>query len=378
MCEDLSLAHEITFIAGPSYHVGERARRLWTRERMGRVTIIRTWGTRLPKQRLPLRLTNLATYFALATIAAMRLERPDIIVAETDPPLLGALGAILKRRWQCRLVYNVRDLYPDIAHAIGGVKNPLLLSLLERGNRLAFDRADRVVVIGHDMRARVLAKGVPEDRTVVVPDWVDCERIRPLASNPFRAQFGDKFVVMYSGNLGLSQQLDTVLQAAEILRDDQRIVFALIGEGANKKALMQHAAARALVNIMFMPYQPKDKLAESLGAADLHLIPLAPGTAGCLVPSKIYAILAAGRPFVAMMDETAEVARIAREEAVGFVIRPGDARALASAIGDAIDRPEILRQMGARARRVAVDRFDRHKVTREFDAMLTRVAVGPA
>ena len=345
---------------------------------MGRVTIIRTWGTRLPKQRLPLRLTNLATYFALATIAAMRLERPDIIVAETDPPLLGALGAILKRRWRCRLVYNVRDLYPDIAHAIGGVKNPLLLSLLERGNRLAFDRADRVVVIGHDMRARVLAKGVPEDRTVVVSDWVDCEQIRPLASNPFRSQFGDKFVVMYSGNLGLSQQLDTVLRAAELLCDDQRIVFALIGEGANKKALMQHAAARGLTNVVFMPYQPKENLAESLGAADLHLIPLAPGTAGCLVPSKIYAILAAGRPFIAMMDEAAEVARIAREEAVGFVIRPGEARTLASTIGDAIGRPEILRQMGARARRVAVDRFDRHKVTREFDAMLTRVAVGAA
>ncbi len=378
MCEDLSEAHEITFIAGPSYHVGERALRLWTRETMGRVTVIRTWGTRLPKQRLPLRLTNLATYFALATIAATRLERPDIIVAETDPPLLGALGAILKRRWKCRLVYNVRDLYPDIAHAIGGVKSPFLLSLLERGNRLAFDRADRVVVIGHDMRARVLAKGVPESRTVVVPDWVDCERIRPLVSNPFRAQFGDKFVVMYSGNLGLSQQLDTVLQAAEILRDDQRIVFALIGEGANKKTLTQHAAARGLTNVMFMPYQPKDKLAESLGAADLHLIPLAPGTAGCLVPSKIYAILAAGRPFVAMMDDAAEVARIAREEAVGFVIRPGDASALASAIGDAIGRPEILRQMGSRARRVALDRFDRRKVTREFDAMLTRVAVGAA
>jgi colanic acid biosynthesis glycosyl transferase WcaI len=224
---------------------------------MGRVEVIRTWGTRLPKARLPFRITNLATYFALAAIAAMRLERPDIIIAETDPPLLGALGAILKRRWRCRLVYNVRDLYPDIAHAVGGVKNPLLLGVLARGNRIAFDDADRVVVLGQDMRERVLAKGVPPNRVMVVPDWVDCAIIRPLASNPFRPQFGDKFVVMYSGNLGLSQQLDSVLDAAEMLRDDQRIAFVLIGEGANKNALMQRVRDRALSNVLFMPYQPK-------------------------------------------------------------------------------------------------------------------------
>jgi colanic acid biosynthesis glycosyl transferase WcaI len=378
LCEDLSPAHDITFIAGPSYHVGERPKRAWSIEAVGRVKVIRTWGTRLPKARLQFRITNLATYFALAAVAAIRLERPDIIIAETDPPLLGALGAMLKRRWRCRLVYNVRDLYPDIAQAVGGVKNPLLLGLLAQGNRIAFDSADRVVAIGHDMRARVLAKGVAAERVMVIPDWVDCERIRPLASNPFRSQFGDKFVVMYSGNLGLSQQLESVLEAADILRDDQRIAFAVIGEGAHKSALMRIATARALPNVIFMPYQPKDKLAESLGAADLHLIPLAPGAAGCLVPSKIYAILAAGRPFVAMMEEGAEVARIAREDSLGFVVPPADAAALAAAIREAIGHPEVLHQMGIRARRVAEDRFDRRKVTREFDAMLSGVAAGSA
>src|SRR5262249_20606491 len=147
-------------------------------------------------------------------------------------------------------------------------------------------------------------------RIAVTPDWVDCEQIRPLSSNAFRSEFGDKFVVMYSGNLGLSQQLDTVISAADRLRNDSRVLFAFIGEGARKKWLMDRAARLELPNVLFMTYRPKEKLAESLGAADVHLIPLAPGTGGCMVPSKVYGILAAGRPFVAIMEPSAEIARL--------------------------------------------------------------------
>ncbi len=309
----------------------------------------------------------------MAAIVACRLPRPDGIVAETDPPLLGALAAVLKRRCGCRLIYNVRDLYPDIAEVTGGVRSPFLLDLLRRGNDYAYERADLIVTLGHDMAQRIVDKGVPRDKVVVVPDWVDCGRIHPLDNNPLRRSFGDKFVVMYSGNIGLSQQLEVVLEAADRLRDDQRIMFAMIGEGARRKWLQERAIAMGLTNVPFRPYQPLEKLAESLGAADLHLIPLAAGAAGCLVPSKIYGILAAGRPFIAMMEETAEVARIARDNAVGFVVQPGDTAALIGAIREAVDAPEGLKQMGSRARRLAEMRFDRMKVTSRFSAMLAGV-----
>jgi colanic acid biosynthesis glycosyl transferase WcaI len=309
----------------------------------------------------------------LAAIVAYRLPRPDVIVAETDPPLLGALAAMLKRRWECRLVYNVRDLYPDIAEVTGGVRSPFLLDLLRRGNDYAYERADLIVTLGHDMARRIVDKGVPPDKVVVVPDWVDCGRIRPLDGNPFRRSFGDKFVVMYSGNIGLSQQLEAVLEAADRLRDDERILFAMIGEGARKNWLQEQAGAMGLTNVIFLPFQPLEKLGESLSAADLHLIPLAPGAAGCLVPSKIYGILAAGRPFIAMMEDDAEVAHIARDDKVGFVVRPGNVDALICAIRQAVDSPEHLKQMGARARRLAEVRFDRIKVTSMFGSMLTGV-----
>jgi len=377
LCDDLSQDHEITIVAGPSYHAednGPRGFRLWSRDRRGKVTIIRTWGTRFSKSRLAGRLVNLGTYYLLAAIVTFRLPRPDVIVAATDPPLLGALAAVLKRRWGCRLVYNVRDLYPDIAEVTGGVRSPFLLELLRRGNDYAYERADLIVTLGRDMARRIVDKGVPSNKVVVVPDWVDCGRIHPLDSNTLRRSFGDKFVVMYSGNIGLSQQLEAVLEAADRLRDDDRILFAMIGEGAREKWLQDRASAMGLKNVKFLPYQPLDKLAESLGAADLHLIPLAAGAAGCLVPSKIYGILAAGRPFIAMMEETAEVALIAREDAVGFVVRPGNVDALVAAIRAAADSPEHLKQMGARARRLAEMRFDRLKVTKMFGSMLAGVA----
>jgi len=378
LCDDLSADHEVTIVAGPSYHTedGNSAGfRLWSRKRHGKVTVIRTRGTRFSKSNLAGRLVNLGTYYLLAAIVAFRLPRPDVIVAETDPPLLGALAAVLKRRWRCRLIYNVRDLYPDIAEVTGGVHSPFLLELLRRGNDYAYERADLIVTLGHDMARRIVDKGVPTDKVVVVPDWVDCGRIRPLEGNPLRRSFGGKFVVMYSGNIGLSQQLEAVLEAADRLRDDDRILFALIGEGARKKWLEERARAMGLTNVTFMPYQPLEDLAASLSAADLHLIPLAPGAAGCLVPSKIYGILAAGRPFIAMMEDNAEVAQIAREDAVGFVVRPGDVDALVGAIREAVDTPEHLKQMGARARRLAELRFDRIKVTSMFGSMLAGVAM---
>jgi len=303
-------------------------------------------------------------------------KRPDIVIAETDPPLLGVLGALLKWRWNCRLVYNVRDLYPDIAIANGALKNRFLLGLLERANRLSYRSADCIIVLGEDMRQRLLAKGVAPEKLALVPDWVDCESIRPMTSSRFRSQFGQSFVVMYSGNLGLSQQLETVLDAAALLRDESAIRFALVGEGARKQWLVDRARQLGLRNVDFLPYRPREELAESLSAGDLHLVPLFPGAAGCVVPSKIYGILAAGRPFVAIMEDSAEIARLARENSVGFVVQPGDADGLARTIRQAAAEPAELAAMGVRARQLAEQRFDRNIATRKFAEVLSSLMNG--
>ncbi|MFN8625538.1 MAG: glycosyltransferase family 4 protein [Candidatus Binatia bacterium] len=370
LCTDLSRDHEVSVIAGPSYHVDTRGRGLWRQDMLGRVRVTRTWGTRLPKRRLLGRLLNLGSYYALAAAAALRSARPDVVVAETDPPLLGLLAVLLCARWRCHFVYYCQDIYPDIAAITGGMRSRPLLALLGWANRLAFRKADLIVVLGEDMRRRLLGKGVPAARIAVVPNWVDCNAIRPLSQNGFRAQFGGRFVAMYSGNLGLSQQLESVLEAARRFRDDAGVLFVFIGDGARKGFLEAHARREDLPNVRFLPYQPKEALAESLGAADLHLVPLQAGLAGCMVPSKVYGILAAGRPYVAMMEADADVAVLAREADVGFVTPPGDVAALVEVIRRARAAPDELRAMGVRARQVAERRFHRDLLTKRFGERL--------
>ncbi len=181
---------------------------------------------------------------------------------------------------------------------------------------------------------------------------------------------------MYSGNLGLSQHLEAVLDAAERLRHDERIVFLLIGEGARKRWLEERARSMGLRNVEFCPYQPKDRLPESLSAADLHLIPLLGAATGAIVPSKIYGILAVGRPYVAMMEEAAEAARLVREYGIGFVVPPGDAEALANTVKGAADNPQDLRVKGQRARRLAEEQFDRDIIAYKYSEILAAVRTG--
>lgn len=373
LCVDLSHEHDVSVIAGPSYHVHTPQRGLWQRDALGTVRIVRTWGTRLSKAHLASRLINLGSYYVLAAAAARRLAPPDVLVAETDPPLLGTLATLLTRQWRCPFIYYCQDVYPDVAEVTGGVRNSALLSVLRHANRLAYQHAALIIVLGEDMRRRLLAKGVPSEKIAVLSNWADCDAIRPVASSPFRAQFGERFVVMFSGNLGLSQPLEVLVDAAEELRGEPGVVFAFIGAGARKAWLEAEVRQRRLPNVRFFPYQPRAVLAESLSAADLHLVPLQSGLAGCVVPSKVYGILAAGRPFVAVMEEGAEVAVLARAHGVGFVSPPSDPVALARVIRDALTHRVTLEAMGARGRRLAEQRFHRPHLTAQFAALAERV-----
>jgi colanic acid biosynthesis glycosyl transferase WcaI len=371
LCDDLAASHQITVIAGPPDEARPRGLRLLQRERCGRVEIIRTRGTRLPKVYLTARLLNLATYFALAAAAALRIQRPDLIVAETDPPLLGALGALLKRRWGCPLVYNVRDLYPDIAQVTGGIRSRTLLAILRRANRVAFAHSDLIITLSADMRRRIVAKGVPAEKVVIVTDWADTTLIQPIAERPKRTCGDGRFLVMYAGNLGLAQDLDTVLDAAARLRWEPQVRFEIVGDGVRRPELEARARELALSNVEFVRYRARERLAESLGSADLHLLPLKRGTAGCVMPSKMYAILAAGRPFIAMVEAETEIARLVSEDAVGFAVAPGDADALARMIASAARDRARLSEMGVRARALAERRFSRAAVTAQFASAIS-------
>jgi colanic acid biosynthesis glycosyl transferase WcaI len=222
----------------------------------------------------------------------------------------------------------------------------------------------------------MLEHGVCKSRLETVPNWVDTAKIVPVKrQNGFRTGLGidDKFVVMYSGNMGLSQPLDFVLDAAAALGDCPEIEFLLVGDGVARRRLQEIAQQKRLPNVRFLPYQPREELARSLSAADLHLVTVDPRVYRLLMPCKMYAILASGTPLVAIAPPESELSRTVVEQGVGLAAVPGDASELAEVVRWALAHRGELEPMGQRARQLAVTMFDRRTATGRFCSLLARV-----
>ncbi len=375
LCGDLARRHRVTVIAGQPNFVDAGGRGLIQRETHQGVQIIRVRNSRFSKKSLVGRVLGLSGYLVLAAWSAFTHRRPDAVVVETDPPVLGALGALLKAWHRCGLVYYLQDLYPEVGLTLGKLRPGPLTWLLRWATQFGLRHADRVVVLGEDMRRRVLDRGISADKIVIVPNWVDVHKVRPLEGpNRLRTawQFDGQFVVMYSGNLGLSQNLEQILSAARELQTEP-VHFLFVGEGGAKARLEARAAEWSLANVSFRPYQPKKALSESLGVADVHLIPLQKGLAGCIVPSKLYGILAAGKPYVAAVDADSEVARITDAERTGVVIPPDSPLDLVAAVRWCLTHRDELAAMGRRGRQVAEANFDRGIATGRFAEVLLDV-----
>jgi len=346
------------------------------REEHNGVRILRANGTALRPRRFIGRATNYLTYAASAMLAALDVGRPDVVVSLTDPPIIGLVARWAARRTGARFVFVCEDIFPEVAGLLEDFHHPAVDRLLDRTNRYLLRDADAIVALGDRMRQRLVdEKGADPDRVQVIHNWADCDAIRPGAKdNAFSRAHGlaDRFVVMHSGNIGLSQNLEVLIEAAERLRAKERLVVAIVGEGARRAPLERAAAERGLANIRFFPYQPKALLHESFATADAFLISLKPGLEGYIVPSKLYGILAAGRPYVAAVDPSCEVAQLAAAHHCGVAATPGDPDALAGAIASLYDDPAAARTMGERARAVAW-RFDRRAAVAAYYDLLLRV-----
>jgi colanic acid biosynthesis glycosyl transferase WcaI len=374
LCEDLAEHHEVYVVTGrPSYNPTETtaSRGMVSRENHGRVRVARVWSTSFDRAHLSKRLLNYGTYLLTSCIGALSIGSPDVVVALTDPPPIGLIGALTGRLRRSPFVLVTKDIFPDVAIRMGKLHNRGVIRLLRRVSATLFENADKVVSIGRDMDRRLAELGVPPAKVETIHDWADGRLIRPLpAPSGLRRANGweGKFVVMHSGNVGLSQSLDTVVEAADLLRDRPEILFAVVGEGASKSPLQQEGARRRLDNLVFLPYQPKASLAESLGAADVHLVSLKRGLAGYIVPSKVYGIMAAGKPFIAAVEKGSEPAMIVEEHGCGVLIEPGDPVALADAVVRMAGEP--LEEMGRRGREAFERAYDRPIATAAYRELL--------
>lgn len=377
LCEDLAPEFEVTVIAGQPNHnpdQGDFVRHGW-QQRRG-VAIRRVRHTRFSKTGLLGRAVNMLSYLTAAALAGLTLRRQAMIVVETDPPLLCLLGALLRLRHRARLVVYLQDIYPDVAVALQKLRPGVFTWLLRRLFFAIYRSADRVVVLSRDMRALLIAGGVAAERIVCIPNWVDTRSVYPRkVDNPLRAEqaLDDRFVVMYSGNMGLSQRLEVVLDAAAELQDVPEIVLLMIGDGASRARLEALAREQRLSNVRFLPYRPKSELAASLSAADLHLVMLDPALTQLLMPSKIYGVLAAGVASLVIADPGSELAEMTQLHATGLVVPPGDAAALASAVRWAAAHGDELAAMGLRARKLAETQYDRRRATAAFAEVLEKL-----
>jgi glycosyltransferase involved in cell wall biosynthesis len=386
LAEDLVAGYgcATTVVAGQALNAAApQAGSTWrpvARELHNGVRILRANGTTFRPRRFAGRASNYLTYFASSVAAGMAVKAPNVVVSLTDPPIVGLAAWWTARRTGARFVFLCEDIFPEVAALLEDFHNPLVNRTLDRINRFLLREADAIVALGDRMRARLVdEKGADPERVHVIHNWADCERIRPgTKDNPFaRAMgFADRFVVMHSGNVGMSQNLDVLIAAADLLRAKERLTIAIVGDGSRRAWLEAEVARRNLSNVVFLPYQPKETLHDSFAAADAFLVSLKPGIEGYIVPSKLYGILAAGRPYVAAVDPSCEAAEIAVSHRCGLLAKPGDPADLADKIAILYDAQASTKQMGANAREAAL-RFDRTvAVGQYYDlfAQLARVA----
>jgi len=363
LCSDLAGDFDITVVTGalPNARTGREAR--------DGVDVIRVRSTAFARRRLALRALNYATFLSEALRVALRTERPDIVLAMTDPPVIGAAAALVARRHQVPLVVVMQDVFPDTAVRLGGIHNAHLLRLLRTFVDRYLREATAIVAIGDTMRARLIEKGARPQNVVVIPNWVDPRALTPAPRRNGWAErnaLADGFVVMHSGNVGNAQDLDSLLRAAAELRDLDDLTVAIVGDGVRRDELAAHAPE----NVRFLPYQPRETLSQSLSAADVHVVGLAARLAGYVVPSRIYGILAVARPVIAAADEESETAQLVSSVGCGIVVPPGSPHLLAQAIRRAHDGELDLAGMGRRGRVYVEAHADRAQAVARYRELL--------
>ena len=319
-----------------------------------------------------------------------RAKDIDLIYAGSTPPTQGLLCAKVKKKLNKRykkqgkyvpFVFNLQDIFPDsLVNAGMTKKGSILWKIGRKIENYAYKNADRIITISDGFKANIMAKGVPEEKIVVVPNWIDCDEVHPVAreDNVLFERWAldrDKFYICYSGNIGHSQNLGLLCDTAKILRDtlpDVRFVF--IGEGAAKESFEAKIKAEGLDNVIMLPFQPYEDISHVFSLGDVGLVISKPGVGTSSVPSKTVSIMAAGRPVLASFDRDSELSRLVESVGCG-VVSPGadGADALAEAIRKLYDDRGALEEMGARGREYVVSELDRDKCVGKYIEVLNEV-----
>jgi colanic acid biosynthesis glycosyl transferase WcaI len=375
LCEALAEEYDVTVVTGHLF-----GKELPEEEVRNGVRIVRARSTAFDRSKLHLRAANYVSYLADSTLRALTGPPPDAVLCMTDPPIVGAIGLLAARRFDVPLLVISQDVFPEIAVSVKRLQNPVLVGVLRALVALYLHRADRIVAIGETMRRRLEAKGAPGERIAVIPNWVDTDEITPQPrDNPWATekQLVGRFVVMHSGNIGHAQDLESLVRAATFVRDLDDVRVLVIGFGVRHAELRELTRRLELTDVVrFKPYQPRELLSQTLSAADLHYVGLARGLSGYVVPSRLYGILAAGRPVLVAADEDSETVRLVREVGCGIVVPPGRPELVAQVLREAHAGAYDLAELGARGRAYVEREADRRVAFARYRSLLAGMVDG--
>lgn len=336
LCLHLQVDFNITVIAAQTGYAGEMntERKRITYDRLENIDVIRIKLPKVDKKSKLSRLRFIATYFFYAVVLLLKQRNADFIYTISQPPILGGLiGTIGKFLKGSKHIYNIQDFNPEQAEAVGFMKNKTVLRTARWIDTLNCKYADHIITVGQDMQQTLLRRFANQKVTEnsIINNWTNEQEIVPLSKRhpmviSFIDQHGlkDKFIIMYSGNLGLYYDLENLIKITNDLKELKNLAFVFIGEGAVKKQMQEYAAEHNLSNVSFLPYQPKEDLVYSLNAADVHLVVNQKGIKGVSVPSKIYGVMAAGKPVMGVLENGSEAYRLIQESQCGLVAEPQD------------------------------------------------------
>lgn len=372
VAEALSVNHRVTVLAGrPSYDPTEHHPPYFLRREVrGNLAIERVGSTAYPRFQMRRRVANYLSYLSLAIPRALSIPS-DIVLAMTDPPIEGIAGALVARLSGRPFVYNIRDLYPDMA--VGGsiVRSGSFTARWEAMHRWALRQASRVIVLGEDMRDRIIAKGIDPARVVVSRDGIAIPENVPSPDNFVAREIrGDfRFALVHAGNLGFYGAWQTLISAVRML-ENEGVGLVFIGEGAMKPQV--ESMAQGCRAVRFLPFRPASEIPQVLSSGDMHVVTVKRGLEGVVVPSKLYPTLAAGRPVLGVAPEETDVVRAIRAAGCGIAADPDDPASVAEAIRGVLHDSEQLQTMARRAREISFS-YDRVKQLKIFSETLEDV-----
>lgn len=363
IAEGLADEFDVRAICGqPNYSAkGTRAPR---RERHKGVEIFRARGTTLDKNVIPFRIVNMLTLGTSVFFTALRnFRRGDRVLVVTTPPTMPFITAIAALAKGAAYTLLIHDNYPEILVAAGKARpGSLFVRFADRLNRWLYKYAAKIIVVGRDMRELIGRKTEGLDIPLAtIPNWAELERVepRPRSGNRLLGELGlgDRLVFLYAGNMGYPNDIESIVEAARRLRGDDRFAFVFLGAGVKRRWLEEAVADGGLRNVTLLDPRPRGEQTEFLNACDVGIVTLVSRMLGVSMPSRTYNILAAGKPILALTEPGSEIDRVIADDDVGWSVPPGDPDALVATLGKIASARGELPEMGARARRAAVERY---------------------